>query len=598
MNDLSSLLHPKIARSGNAARIDRRVAPRRSAEVEYRSLFENAVCGIYRDELDGTPVRCNPALAALNGYASEAEYISAVRGAHGAWYVDPDRSAQFRQMMQGEGRVRDFVSEVYRHKSREKFWITENAWHVRDMDGNPIFIEGTIQDATERITTMAIVERQANVDSLTGVASRFKFMNALHEHTFDGAKGCALFSIDLDRFKEVNDTQGHAAGDYVLCRSAERLREIADGHGLVARLGGDEFALLLPGVIEGALLEDLAGKIISAMREPVQVNGQNLIVGASAGIASFPLHAENGEELLANADMALYCAKLAGRSGFCLFDADLRTANQRNKELEKELRDAIVGGELELHYQPIVDGSTGAVQCVEALMRWNHKSRGLIMPSQFIPLAEEAGLMTDLGNWAITRACEQAMVLPEHMEVAVNVSPNQFRSAGIISHLRSVLAETGLNPARLILEITESVILTSEMVAERVLSELQFLGVQLALDDFGTGYSSLSYLQRYAFSKVKIDRTFVAGMLEKKANLAIVRAVLGIGRDLGIGIVAEGVEKIEQAEALRDEGCVLMQGYLFGRPKPLNDIVCDLAVQELAAIQISAPETLEERRRA
>ena len=573
---------------------DRRVGVRRSAEGEYRSLFENAVCGIYRDALDGTPVRCNPALAALNGYDSEADYISAVSGAHGAWYVNPGRSAEFKQMMLSEGRVRDFVSQVYRHKSRERFWITENAWYVRDMDGNPIFIEGTIQDATERITTMAIVERQANIDSLTGVASRFRFMNALRGQTALDADGCALFSIDLDRFKEVNDTLGHAAGDFVLRQSAARLEEISDGHGL----GGDEFALLLPGAIDGAALEDLAGKIIAAMREPMQISGQNLIVGCSVGIASYPVHANDAEELLANADIALYSAKLAGRNGFCLFDAEMRNASQRNKELEGELRAAIAGDELELYYQPIVNGSTGAVQAFEALMRWNHPSRGFMMPSQFIPFAEEAGLMTELGNWAITRACEQAMVLPDNIHVAVNVSPNQFRSASIISHLRQALAETGLDPARLILEITESVILSSEMIAERVLSELQVLGVQLALDDFGTGYSSLSYLQRYAFNKVKIDRTFVAGMLEHKANLAIVHAILNIGRDLGIGIVAEGVEKIEQAEALRDEGCVLMQGYLFGRPKTLNDIICDLAVQELAAIQISAPETLEERRRA
>ena len=577
---------------------DRRVGVRRSAEGEYRSLFENAVCGIYRDALDGTPVRCNPALAALNGYDSEADYISAVSGAHGAWYVNPGRSAEFKQLMLSEGRVRDFVSQVYRHKSRERFWITENAWYVRDMDGNPIFIEGTIQDATERITTMAIVERQANIDSLTSVASRFRFMNALRGQTILDADGCALFSIDLDRFKEVNDTLGHAAGDFVLRQSAARLMAIADGHGLVARLGGDEFALLLPSAADGAVLENLAAKIIAAISEPVQINGQNLIVGASVGIASYPLHANDAEELLANADLALYSAKLAGRNRHCLFDTELRIASQRNKELEGELRAAIAGDELELYYQPIVNGSTGAVQALEALMRWNHPSRGFMMPSQFIPLAEEAGLMTELGNWAITRACEQAMVLPDNIHVAVNVSPNQFRSASIIAHLRHALAETGLDPVRLILEITESVILSSEMIAERVLRELQFLGVQLALDDFGTGYSSLSYLQRYAFNKVKIDRTFVAGMLEHKANLAIVRAILGIGRDLGIDIVAEGIEKIEQAEALRDEGCVLMQGYLFGRPKPLNDIICDLAVQELASIQICAPETLEERRRA
>ena len=352
MTKLRPSLHPEIAfcgeapTGGDAAQGDRRVGVRRSAEGEYRSLFENAVCGIYRDGLDGTPVRCNPALAALNGYASEAEYISAVSGAHGAWYVKPERSAEFKQQMLSEGRVRDFVSEVFRHKSRERFWITEHAWYVRDMDGNPIFIEGTIQDATERITTMAIVERQANIDSLTGVASRFRFMNALHMQTLEGARGCALFSIDLDRFKEVNDTLGHAAGDFVLCQSAGRLEEIADGHGLVARLGGDEFALLLPGLIDGAALEDLAGKIIEAMREPVQISGQNLIVGCSVGIASFPLHANDAEELLANADLALYRAKLSGRNGFCLFDADLRIASQRNKELESELRAAIAGDEL------------------------------------------------------------------------------------------------------------------------------------------------------------------------------------------------------------------------------------------------------------
>ena len=314
---------------------EQRVPDRRSAEAEYRSLFENAVCGIYRDQLDGTPVRCNPALAALNGYGSEAEYISAVLGSHGAWYVDPGRSAEFKRLMREEGRVRDLVSEVYRHKSRERFWITENAWHVRDIDGNPIFIEGTIQDATERISTMAIVERQANIDTLTGVASRFRFMKALQEQTQPGAPGCALISIDLDRFKEVNDALGHAAGDAVLCHAADTLAAISDGNALVARLGGDEFALLLPNVTHSAALEDLAEKIVAALREPVHTSGKNLVVGASLGIACFPEHASGAEEILASADIALYGAKLAGRSGYCLFSADLRDASLRNKELER-----------------------------------------------------------------------------------------------------------------------------------------------------------------------------------------------------------------------------------------------------------------------
>lgn len=561
----------------------------RLAEAEYRSLFENAVCGIYRDQLDGTPVRCNPALATLNGYGSESEYINAVKGSHGAWYVIPNRVNIFKNLMLTEGRVKDFVSEVYRHSTREKFWITENAWYVRDVEGNPIFIEGTIQDATERITTLAIIERQANLDTLTGVASRFKFLNELREETKPGKPGCTLYSIDLDRFKEVNDLLGHAAGDVVLNVTAQRLSRICSETGLVARLGGDEFALLNQGQSELEDIETLARNIVAVMREPIQIKGQNVIVGASVGIATFPNHATDAEDLLANADLALYHVKMAGRDGFRLFDVELRSAVQHHKEIEHELLNAIRGDELELFYQPIVQGVDGTVEAYEALMRWNHPTRGFLTPSQFIPVAEDAGMMTELGNWAIARACQQAIVLPNHIKVAVNVSPNQFRSASILSHLQNVLDVTGLDPSRLILEVTESVILSSELIAEKVLNDLQKIGVQLALDDFGTGYSSLSYLQRYAFNKVKIDKSFVAGMLDLPANLAIVRAILGIGRDLGIDVVAEGVETRDQADALLDEGCILMQGYLYGKPKPFLEIVSDLAVQELSMGQSLFP---------
>ena len=557
------------------------------AEAEYRSLFENAVCGIYRDELDGTPVRCNPALAALNGYETEQEYISAVRSSHGAWYVDPNRGNEFKDLMRKEGRVRDFVSQVYRHLTRETFWITENAWHVADMQGNPAFIEGTIQDATERMTTMAMVERHANIDTLTGVATRYCFMNEVKALTLPGNGLCTLLSIDLDRFKEVNDQYGHAAGDLVLETAARRLKTIVADSGLTARLGGDEFAVLLRGEFVHSDIEGLAGKIIDALREPVAISGQNVIVGASIGIAAFPAHAADFEELLANADLALYHVKSSGRQGFRVFDNDLRSAGQEHRQLEQELRNAIGADELELHYQPIVEGTSGSIEAFEALMRWNHPTRGLLSPSEFIPVAEATGLMTELGDWAIERACQQASLLPDHIKIAVNVSPNQFRSAGIVSNLRRVLRETKLEPSRLILEVTETVILSSELIADKVLKQLQDTGVQLALDDFGTGYSSLVYLQRFRFNKVKIDRTFVAGIFDLPANIAIVRAVLGLGRDLGIGVVAEGVETILQAEALLEEGCVSMQGFLFGKPKPFSDIVADLAVQGLMTANLA-----------
>jgi diguanylate cyclase (GGDEF)-like protein/PAS domain S-box-containing protein len=559
----------------------------RSVEAEYRGLFENALCGIYRDKLDGTPVRCNPALVALNGYESEDAYLTAVTGQHGAWYVDPERGSEFKRRMLEEGGVHDFVSEVYRHKTRERFWITENAWYVLDRAGQPIFIEGTIQDATERMNAMAAVERQANVDALTGIASRFRFINQLMAATTGPASACTLFSIDLDRFKEVNDQLGHAAGDTVLRAAADRLGAIAGDTALVARLGGDEFALLLEGRFRESDIEVLAGRIVEALREPVEILGRNIMTGASVGVASFPAHAADFEELLANADLSLYQVKMSGRLGYHLFDSELRSKRTEHQELEAELKRAILADELELYYQPIVNRNTGAVEAFEALMRWNHPVRGFLQPAQFIPIAEQAGLMTELGNWAIRRACAQAVLLPDHIQIAVNVSPNQFRSTSIVSNLRESLLETGLDAKRLVLEVTESVILSSEMIAEKVLSDLLSTGAQLALDDFGTGYSSLTSLQRYKFSKVKIDRSFVAGLPNDPANLAIVRAVLGIGQDLGVDVVAEGVEHGAEADALTREGCVSMQGYLFGRPASFSDIVANLAVQDLRA---AAPE--------
>jgi diguanylate cyclase (GGDEF)-like protein/PAS domain S-box-containing protein len=552
-------------------------------EAEYRSLFENAVCGIYRDELDGTPIRCNMALAAFNGYESEAEHIAAVSTGNANWYVDPDRPNEFQRLMRTEGRVKDLVSEVYRHLTRERVWITENAWYVRDAEGNPTFIEGTIQDATERITTMALIERQANLDTLTGVASRFRFMRCLEEETKPGKTGCTLFSIDFDRFKEVNDLLGHATGDLVLKLLANRLQSMVSEPSVLARLGGDEFAILQPSLSSHTNVEILAKKIVATLREPLRISGHDLTLGASVGISMFPSQAADAEDLLGNADFALFQAKAAGRNGFRIFDLELRSDIQHRKELEQELRLAITGEQLELYYQPIVGGGTGIVEGYEALMRWNHPKRGFLPPSQFISIAEDAGLMTDLGNWAIARACQQAAVLPSHIKVAVNVSPNQFRSASILVKLRRVLEETKLDPKRLILEITETAILSDESLAEKLLREIQALGVGIALDDFGTGFSSLSYLQRFPFNKVKIDRSFVAGMLDLPANLAVIRAVLGIGRDLGIAVVAEGVETKTQVDALLREGCSIMQGYYYGKPKPYSEIVADLSVQQLTS---------------
>jgi diguanylate cyclase (GGDEF)-like protein/PAS domain S-box-containing protein len=551
------------------------------AEARYRSLFDNSVYGIYRDTLDGRPVRANPALAAINGYASEAEHIAAVTAKPVNWYVEECRAAEFHRILQRDGRVKDFVSEIYRHRTGERLWITENAWYVRDAEGNPLYIEGTIQDASERVAAQIAVERLANKDHLTGASNRFHFINRLEVATVYPENRIALFCIDLDRFKTVNDTHGHAAGDAVLKEIAARLSAIAGEGAIIARFGGDEFAVLVTSPHAMATAAALAAQFIAAMQQPIACGGEMVMIGASAGIALFPDHAADAEELLHNADLALYGAKSSGRNCYRLFDLELKAAIRKRKEIETELREAVRRGELELYFQPVVDARTSGTVSFEALMRWNHPRHGMIPPAQFIPVAEEAGLMRELGAWAVKRACQQAMAFPEPISVAVNVSANQFRAASLYDDVKQAIEASGISPARLILEITETAILADEHVAHRVFARLRQLGVRIALDDFGTGYSSLSYLQRFAFDKVKIDRSFVAGMLEQPANLAIIRAVIGIGRDLGIPVVAEGVETQMQVDALLAEGCALIQGYSYGRPKPYTDVCSDLAVRQL-----------------
>ncbi len=559
------------------------------AESEYRSLFDNSVYGIYRDNLDGTPVRANPALAALNGYASEALHIEAVTKQPRNWYVDPARAEKFARIIKSKGRVKDLVSQVYRHRTGEKLWITESAWYVRDTEGKPIFIEGTLLDATERMANLEAIERQANFDSLTGAANRFRFLRRLDEATRPAMKDCVLFTIDLDHFKEVNDSVGHAAGDIILKDVASRLREIAGETGLVARLGGDEFAILDRG--EGALAQSevKAGRIVKALCQPIAAGGRSITIGASVGVAAFPGHAANAEDLLRKSDLALYEVKSAGRNGYQIYSSELHAVLKRQKHLERELRAAAEAQAFELHYQPIVDSATNRVTGYEALMRWNHPTLGSVPPDVFIPIAERAGLMTRLGAWVIGRACEDLALLPPGLRMGINVSANQFRSPDLFDHIASTVARTGIDPRCLVFEITESVLVSNADVARHLLERLRRLGAQIALDDFGTGYSSLSYLQKFPLTVVKIDRSFAAGMFEQKASRAVIRAIMGIGRDLDFEVIAEGVETKEQIAALAQLGCRFMQGYYFGKARPLSDVVTDLALSQM---NVAAPARL------
>jgi predicted signal transduction protein with EAL and GGDEF domain len=358
---------------------------------------------------------------------------------------------------------------------------------------------------------------------------------------------------------------------------SERLEVLAGPQSIVARLGGDEFAILSAASEDIEDPERMARAVVAAMRIAVEIAGSSHYLGASVGIAEYPRHGDSAEALLKHADTALYEAKAAGRNGWRLFDHQLRTAIEHRKDIENNLRNAIANNELALHYQAIVEADTLKVAGFEGLMRWHSAVLGEVSPTEFIPVAEQSGLMTELGAWAISRACEEATAFGSQMEFSVNVSANQFRSPGFLAHVEGELNRCNIAPQRMILEITESVLVSNRTAARNLLFSLNRLGVQIAIDDFGTGYSSLGYLQHLPIAIVKIDRSFVAGMLEQRANRAVIRAVLGIGRDLGIKIVAEGVETEGQAKALRDEGCRFMQGFLYSRPKPLTEAISDLA---------------------
>jgi diguanylate cyclase (GGDEF)-like protein len=370
----------------------------------------------------------------------------------------------------------------------------------------------------------------------------------------------------------VNDTLGHPIGDGLLKAVAERITRCLPERGFVARLGGDEFALIQIGVDGPEAPGRLAAELIEIVSETYQIDGHDVIVGASVGIALAPGDGEASDALLRAADMALYRAKSDGRGMFHFFEPDMDRRIQARRSLELDLRKAYQHGEFELYYQPLVNLQRDAVSGFEALLRWRHPERGMIQPDAFIPLAEEIGLIVPIGEWVLRRACEDAATWPANIKVAVNLSPVQFRSRGLVQAVLSALAHSGLPASRLELEITESVLLGETEANLATLHSLRALGASISMDDFGTGYSSLSYLRSFPFDKIKIDRSFVNEMMERADCVAIIRAVAGLGMSLGIATTAEGVETSAQLDRLRAEGCTEIQGYLVSPPRPASEV--------------------------
>jgi len=417
-------------------------------------------------------------------------------------------------------------------------------------------------------------------DPLCGLPNRIFFserLEAIIEHVRRGAPPAAVFYIDLDHFKDVNDTLGHPIGDELIRSVTQRLTHVLHGDDLVARLGGDEFAIISSAGYDQATLETIGSRIIASLCAPYSINNQTIVIGASIGIAVISKHIGAVSDVMRHADMALYRAKNEGRNRACIYDTAMDDTILKRKLVENDLRATIEKGELTVAYQPIVNNSGETVVGVEALCRWNHPVRGEIPPSEFIPIAEHSGLIIALGEWVLRQACIDGKAWPD-ITISVNVSPLQFRRADFVDVVERILAETDFDPTRLELEVTESTLLGNVDTAELAMFRLKALGVRLALDDFGTGYSSLLYLRRFPFDKLKIDRSFVHSIERAADAAAIVHAVVSLGRGLGMKVTAEGVETAEQQLFLRAAGVHMMQGYRFGRPGTAADIDLRLSV--------------------
>lgn len=429
---------------------------------------------------------------------------------------------------------------------------------------------GSAKDITSIRESRRDAERLAQYDSLTGLSNRHRMnkeLTAKLKAYRNSKRVCALMMLDLDRFKQVNDTLGHPAGDELLKQVAARLKRIIGDRGEIGRLGGDEFQVILPDMDDRGDLGDLGARVIQMLGQPYSINGSRAIIGVSLGIAIAPYDGLDTDELVKAADLALYAAKGGGRGQYRFYSSDLKEGAKLRRMLEEDLRDAIVRDQLIMHYQPIVKSDTYKVAVFESLIRWNHPDRGFVSPELFIDVAEEIGLINEIGEWALRKVCEQASEWPVELRVAVNVSATQFIQDGFVDLVKNALQASKLDPARLELEITESVFIGDAEQTQETFLALKKLGVRLALDDFGTGYSSLSYLQHAPFDKIKIDQSFVRGATEPdNNNAAIMSAIVGLADALGMETVCEGVETKDELKLVTARGATHIQGYLFSRP--------------------------------
>ncbi|MDB6156386.1 MAG: bifunctional diguanylate cyclase/phosphodiesterase [Gammaproteobacteria bacterium] len=543
----------------------------REAERRYHGLFDNAIEGIFRTTVDGHYLDANPALAHIYGFDSPEELMKSLRNIGAQLYVDKQRRDEFMHIMKARGSVTGFESQVYR-KSGDIIWISENARAIFAEDGSPVAYEGTVEDITERRLYQVRIEHQANYDTLTGLANRSLLQDRLQQALLTAASSgrrIAVAFVDLDRFKFINDSLGHHVGDELLKAVAARLKACVRDCDTVARLGGDEFVLLINGHTGPEYVRQLMDKMLASVAQPWIIEQGDFLVSCSIGVA---LHPDDGEEaltLLKHADSAMYRAKDSGRNNFQFFTRELNALMTEQLELETHLRRALERNQFVLRYQPRVSLVTGQIVGAEALLRWRIPQRGTVPPLRFITLAEETGLIVPIGKWVLQTACAQNKAWQDAglapIVVSVNVSPRQFRHESLVQTVGEALRSTRLEARYLELELTESMVMHDAPQLVAMLDELKELGVKIAVDDFGTGYSSLSYLKRFPVDRLKVDRSFVEHMTTEADDATIVRAIIALGHNLGLKVVAEGVETAQQARALRAYQCDEAQGFLFAR---------------------------------
>jgi diguanylate cyclase (GGDEF)-like protein len=540
------------------------------------AAINNMPHGLMMFDADGKVMICNqsyldlyPGVAGALKPGMALTELLELRAAAGSFAGDP--AAHTQQVIE-----RVAKGEIYRYLTELPDGRTISVVN-RPMPGGGWVV--THEDVTERQRAERQIAHMAHHDALSVLPNRLLFGKRLAEAAASRAEGekLAVFYLDLDNFKTINDTLGHDLGDALLECVAKRLRGCVDSNATVARVGGDEFAIILPSIAAASEAETLAARIGEALREPCSFGGRVLSTDASIGIAVAPDDGDNPEELLKNADTALYRAKANGRATYRLYAPEMDATLKARRTMEIELRQALSDGQFLLHYQPILDLADNRISCCEALVRWRHPQRGLIPPGDFIPVAEQIGLIVQIGEWVLRKACADAAGWPDGVKVAVNLSPIQMGSANLVPTVVNALAASGLPACRLELEITESVMMQNTDATLAALHRLRELGVKISLDDFGTGFSALSYLRKFPFDKLKIDRAFIADLTRDDDALAIVRAVTSMTKSLRMITTAEGVETAEQLERVRMLGCDEVQGFFISRPQPVEAMIAVIA---------------------